>query len=107
MMRMLFYMTPILWNIERFPDVWHGVLRLNPVYSGVFKNRLDDGMKLQSDPTVWYGTGENAALTTLKDLENNSKYNTYKYKGIPIGQISTVSKASVLAVLTPNKTKYV
>jgi len=75
--------------------------------AGVFKNRLDDGMKLQSDPTVWYGTGENTALTTLKDLENNSKYNTYKYEGIPIGPISTVSKDSVLAVLNPNKTKYV
>ena len=32
MMRMLFYLTPILWNIERFPDVLHGVLRLNPVF---------------------------------------------------------------------------
>lgn len=75
--------------------------------AGVFTNRLNDGMKLQSDPTVWYGTGENTALTTLKDLENNSKYNTYKYEGIPIGPISTVSKDSILAVLNPNKTKYV
>ncbi|HCN56960.1 MULTISPECIES: endolytic transglycosylase MltG [unclassified Exiguobacterium] len=75
--------------------------------AGVFTNRLNDGMKLQSDPTVWYGTGENTALTTLKDLENNSKYNTYKYEGIPIGPISTVSKDSILAVLNPKKTKYV
>ncbi|OIN67712.1 aminodeoxychorismate lyase [Exiguobacterium sp. KRL4] len=75
--------------------------------AGVFTNRLNDGMKLQSDPTVWYGTGENTALTTLKDLENNSKYNTYKYEGIPIGPISTVSEDSILAVLNPNETKYV
>lgn len=75
--------------------------------AGVFTNRLNDGMKLQSDPTVWYGTGENTALTTLKDLENNSKYNTYKYEGIPIGPISTVSEDSILSVLNPNKTKYV
>ncbi|MDX1258397.1 endolytic transglycosylase MltG [Exiguobacterium sp. K1] len=75
--------------------------------AGVFTNRLNDGMKLQSDPTVWYGTGENTALTTLKDLENNSKYNTYKYEGIPIGPISTVSEDSILAVLNPKKTKYV
>ncbi|AFS71024.1 MULTISPECIES: endolytic transglycosylase MltG [Exiguobacterium] len=75
--------------------------------AGVFTNRLNDGMKLQSDPTVWYGTGENTALTTLKDLENNSKYNTYKYEGIPIGPISTVSEDSILAVLSPNQTKYV
>lgn len=75
--------------------------------AGVFTNRLNDGMKLQSDPTVWYGTGENTALTTLKDLENNSKYNTYKYEGIPIGPISTVSEDSILGVLNPKKTKYV
>ncbi|MDW2884013.1 endolytic transglycosylase MltG [Exiguobacterium artemiae] len=75
--------------------------------AGVFTNRLNDGMKLQSDPTVWYGTGENTALTTLKDLENNSKYNTYKYEGIPIGPISTVSEDSILSVLNPKKTKYV
>ncbi|WP_114571685.1 ABC transporter permease [Exiguobacterium flavidum] len=31
-MRMLFYMTPILWTIDTFPDVFHGFLRLNPVY---------------------------------------------------------------------------
>jgi len=75
--------------------------------AGVFKNRLDTGMKLQSDPTVWYGTGRNTALTTLKDLENESRYNTYKYEGIPIGPIATVSKDSIIAVLNPNKTKNV
>ena len=73
--------------------------------AGVFENRLNDGMKLQSDPTVWYGTGESSIFTSFADLENDSLYNTYRYEGIPIGPIAAVSRDAFEAVLNPNDTK--
>lgn len=72
--------------------------------AGVFENRLSDGMKLQSDPTVWYGTGETSIFTSFADLENDSLYNTYRYGGIPIGPIAAVSRDAFEAVLNPNDT---
>lgn len=73
--------------------------------AGVFENRLNDGMKLQSDPTVWYGTGESSIFTSFADLENDSLYNTYRYEGIPIGPIAAVSRDAFEAVFNPNDTK--
>lgn len=72
--------------------------------AGVFENRLADGMKLQSDPTVWYGTGESSIFTSFADLENDSLYNTYRYEGIPIGPIASVSRDALNATLNPNET---
>ncbi len=64
-----------------------------------------DGMKLQSDPTVWYGTGESSIFTSFADLENDSLYNTYRYEGIPIGPIASVSRECTHATLiNPNET---
>lgn len=73
--------------------------------AGVFENRLNAGMKLQSDPTVWYGTGETSIFTSFADLENDSLYNTYRYEGIPIGPIAAVSRDAFEAVLNPNDTE--
>ncbi|MCC9623421.1 endolytic transglycosylase MltG [Thalassospira sp. MA62] len=73
--------------------------------AGVFENRLNDGMKLQSDPTVWYGTGETSIFTSFADLENDSLYNTYRYEGIPVGPIAAVSRDAFEAVLNPNDTE--
>ncbi|MGA9466511.1 MAG: endolytic transglycosylase MltG [Exiguobacterium marinum] len=73
--------------------------------AGVFENRLNDGMRLQSDPTVWYGTGETSIFTSFADLENDSLYNTYRYEGIPVGPIAAVSRDAFEAVLNPNDTE--
>ncbi|WP_026826424.1 MULTISPECIES: endolytic transglycosylase MltG [Exiguobacterium] len=73
--------------------------------AGVFENRLSDGMRLQSDPTVWYGTGETSIFTSFADLENDSLYNTYRYEGIPVGPIAAVSRDAFEAVLNPNDTE--
>ncbi|MDX5322769.1 MAG: endolytic transglycosylase MltG, partial [Exiguobacterium sp.] len=73
--------------------------------AGVFENRLADGMRLQSDPTVWYGTGETSIFTSFNDLQNDSLYNTYKYAGIPIGPIASVSRDAFAATLNPNDTE--
>lgn len=62
-----------------------------PKIAGVFMNRLAADMLLQSDITVnyaWQRTGVNVSTT---HLQIDSKYNTYKYVGLPIGPVSTVS----------------
>ena len=55
--------------------------------SAVFHNRLDQGMMLQSDPTVHYVTGERRMALRQSDLAVDSPYNTYKVSGLPVGPI--------------------
>lgn len=75
--------------------------------SGVYHNRLKRGMLLQADPTVQYliRNRKNKKLY-LKDLEINSKYNTYKYVGLPPGPINNPGKDAILAALYPEKNDY-
>ena len=56
--------------------------------AGVFMNRLDNNIALQSDITVLYALGEKRVDVTYADLEVDSPYNTYKYAGLPIGPVS-------------------
>lgn len=74
--------------------------------ASVFYNRLDAGMPLQTDPTILYSKGKHSERVYYKDLEINSPYNTYKYKGLPPGPIANAGKASIKAALEPDKTKY-
>ena len=62
-----------------------------PKIAGVFINRLEAGMPLQSDITVLYALQEKKVDVTYADLEVDSPYNTYKYTGLPIGPVSAVS----------------
>ncbi|MFZ3576455.1 endolytic transglycosylase MltG [Virgibacillus sp. DJP39] len=73
--------------------------------AGVFYNRLDKGMPLQTDPTVQYAIGSHKEKVLLKDLEVVSPYNTYKIKGLPVGPISNFSESSLKAVLQPEESK--
>ena len=75
--------------------------------ASVFINRLNKDMKLQSDPTVIYALGKNFdGDLRKKDLNYNSPYNTYRYKGLPPSPISTVSEESLRAALNPANTNY-
>lgn len=74
--------------------------------AGVFYNRLKKGMRLETDPTVAYATGEHLETTLYKHLEVESPYNTYRIKGLPIGPIANFSKSSLEAVLQPKDSDY-
>lgn len=67
--------------------------------AGVFMNRLHQGMKLQSDITVLYALNRTGIDVSYEDLEVDSPYNTYKYEGLPIGPISSVSLPIIEACL--------
>lgn len=70
--------------------------------AGVFINRLNRNMKLQSDPTVIYALGKTFdGNIRRKDLRIKNPYNTYVYKGLPPSPISLVTMSSIEAVLNP------
>lgn len=84
-----------------------------PTIASVFYNRLAVGMLLQTDPTVQYAIGYNAAQglwwtnpLTSADLDINSAYNTYIYPGLPPGPIASPGMAALLAVAFPAQTPY-
>lgn len=83
-----------------------GALDQRDQIAGVFYNRLEDGMKLQTDPTVLYAHGEHKDRVLYKDLEIESPYNTYYVEGLPIGPISNFAKSSIDAVITPANNNY-
>ena len=74
--------------------------------SGVFYNRLETNMRLQTDPSVSYAHGEHRERTSLKDLEIDSPYNTYRYSGVGPGPISSPSESAIYASVTPTESEY-
>lgn len=77
-----------------------------PKIAGVFYNRINSNMPLQSDITVLYAKDEQKALVTYEDLEYDSYYNTYQYTGLTPGPISSVSIKALDAVFNPEKNDY-
>ena len=76
------------------------------IVAGIFWNRLEIGMALQSDATVNYITGGKTTQPTYDDLEADSLYNTYKHRGLPPGPIANPGIASIKAVVEPIETDY-
>jgi len=78
-----------------------------PLIASVLVNRLQQGMRLQADPTVIYGIGERFdGNLTKRDLDADSDYNTYTRDGLPPTPIALPSQASLDAVLHPPATPY-
>lgn len=120
----------IVLMVQRFTDVWDeltagldeepdqvktvilasmveeetGAAEERPLIAGVFHNRLQKGMRLQSDPTVVYGSKKFAEPISRKDLQTPTPYNTYTLSGLPVGPISNPGKEALRAVLHPTPT---
>ena len=74
--------------------------------AGVLWNRLNIGMPLQVDAAFLYINGKNTYTLTKEDLKDESPYNTYVHKGLPIGAIANPSLEALQAAITPVETDY-
>lgn len=77
-----------------------------PRIAGVFINRLKKDTPLQSDVTVNYALQQKRVDVSIADTETDSKYNTYKNKGLPVGPICAVPEMDMDAVLNYEETDY-
>ena len=84
-----------------------------PRVAGLYVNRLRDNMRLQADPTVIYTIKEYyknfdtiIRRVLYRDLKLDSKYNTYKIKGLPPGPITMPDISAIDAVLNYERHKY-
>jgi len=72
--------------------------------AGVFMDRLDRGMRLQTDPTVIYGLGDNYDGNIRKsDLQRDTPYNTYTRDGLPPTPICLPGAGSLYAATHPER----
>lgn len=74
--------------------------------SAVYHNRLKKNIPLQADPTVQFIIPDGPRRLYNKDLEIDSPYNTYKYRGLPPGPVNNPGKASIMAALYPANVEY-
>lgn len=77
-----------------------------PIISSVYHNRLSIGMPLQADPTIQYIIPDGPRRLLHRDLQIDSPYNTYKYKGLPPGPINNPSIKAVKAAVYPAETNF-
>lgn len=77
-----------------------------PKIAGVFYNRIDIDMPLQSDATIQYIFDERKKIVSYSDLKIKSPYNSYTNKGLPPTPISSPGVKSIEAVLNPEENDY-
>jgi len=82
-----------------------------PIVAGILLNRLNADWPLQVDASVQYALGDSKEWwprpLTRDQIENTtSRYNTYKYSGLPVGPISNPGISSLKAVANPEDTDY-
>lgn len=85
-----------------------GIPEERPHIAGVFLNRLQKNMRLQSDPTVLYGMfggkGRPGYRLSQADTRRATPYNTYTNNGLPPGPIANPGRAAMEAVASPMET---
>lgn len=77
-----------------------------PLVSSVIYNRLKKGMPLQMDGTLNYGKYSHIKVTPERIKTDTSRFNTYKYKGLPPSPIGAVSFDAIIAAIKPANTDY-
>ena len=91
--------------IEREAKIAHE----RPMIASVIYNRIDQDMLLQIDSTVLYPMTDgryDVEKLAVDDLSLNSPYNTYVYKGLPVGPICNPGLACISAAVAPDETPY-
>ncbi|MNL18966.1 putative aminodeoxychorismate lyase [compost metagenome] len=79
-----------------------------PIIAGLYLNRLNKGILLQADPTVIFANNDfTVKRVTNSLLRVDSRYNTYKYAGLPPGPIMMPSINAIDAVLNREKNDYI
>lgn len=79
-----------------------------PIIAGLYLNRLKKGILLQADPTVIYANDDfTVKRVTNSLLQVQSRYNTYKYAGLPPGPIMMPSINAIDAVLNKDNNNYI
>ena len=86
-----------------------GVAEERPHVASVFINRLNQGMRLQSDPTfiygIWGGAGKPPGEPLRRShIDSDTPYNTYRINGLPPGPIANPGRAALEAVANPLET---
>ncbi len=84
-----------------------GVMGERDLVAGVFTNRLNRGMRLESDPTIIYGINQGEKLgrgIRRSEINRKTDWNTYQMNGLPKTPICNPGKESILAVLNPGQT---
>ena len=78
------------------------------IIAGLYMNRLNKNMLLQSDPTVIFAIGDfTIQRVSFEQTSFQSPYNTYVNKGLPPGPIGFAQESSIDAVLNYNKNNYI
>jgi UPF0755 protein len=84
-----------------------------PIIASVLLNRINAGMRLETDPTIQYALGFDVGSNTwwkaplsADDLAINSPYNTYQISGLPPGPIGSPALSALQAVAYPAQTPY-
>jgi len=82
-----------------------------PQVASVFVNRLNRGMRLQTDPTVIYGITEGQGILgrglRRSELRAATPWNTYVIQGLPPTPIANPGRASIQAALNPDETPFI
>ena len=76
------------------------------VVSGILWRRIKEEIGLQVDASLNYVLGKTSAELTADDLKIDSPYNTYKYRGLPVGPIANPGLDAILAAINPTESPY-
>jgi UPF0755 protein len=74
--------------------------------SGIIDKRIKINMPLQIDATIAYITGKRTTRISISETQIDSPYNTYKYRGLPIGPIANPGLESIKAAVFPKESDY-